>query len=30
MFLANYGPGLGDGTTVVKVPTNHTGARLIR
>jgi len=30
MFLANFGPGLGDGTTVVKVPTNHTGARLIR
>lgn len=30
MFLANYGPGLGDGTTVVTVPTNHTGARLIR
>jgi sugar lactone lactonase YvrE len=30
MFLANYGPALGDGTTIVKVPTNHTGARLIR
>jgi len=30
MFLANYGPGLGDGTTIVEVPTNHTGARLIR
>jgi hypothetical protein len=30
MFLANYGPALGDGTTVVKVQTNHTGARLIR
>jgi sugar lactone lactonase YvrE len=30
MFLVNFGPGLGDGTTVVTVPTNHTGARLIR
>ena len=30
MFLANFGPGLGDGRTVVRVPTNHTGARLIR
>lgn len=30
MYLANYGPGLGDGTTIVRVPTNHTGARLIR
>jgi sugar lactone lactonase YvrE len=30
MFLANFGPGLGDGTTIVTVPTNHTGARLIR
>jgi sugar lactone lactonase YvrE len=30
MFLANHGPVLGDGTTVVMVPTNHTGARLIR
>ena len=30
MFFANFGPGLGDGTTIVKVPTNHPGARLIR
>ena len=30
MFFANFGPGLGDGTTIVTVPTNHTGARLIR
>jgi len=30
MFFANFGPGLADGTTIVKVPTNHTGARLIR
>ena len=30
MFLANFGPGLGNGTTIVTVPTNHTGARLIR
>ncbi len=30
MFLVNFGPGLGDGTTIVTVPTNHTGARLIR
>jgi sugar lactone lactonase YvrE len=30
MFFANFGPGLGNGTTIVKVPTNHTGARLIR
>ena len=30
MYLANYGPMLGDGTTIVKVPTNHRGANLIR
>jgi sugar lactone lactonase YvrE len=30
MFLVNFGPALGDGTTIVKVPTNHTGGRLIR
>ena len=30
MYLANYGPGLGDGTTIVEVPTNHRGAKLIR
>ena len=30
MFLANFGPGLGNGTTIVTVPTDHTGARLIR
>ena len=30
MFLVNFGPMLGDGTTIVKVPTNHTGSRLIR
>ena len=30
MFLVNFGPGLGDGTTIVTVPTNHTGGRLIR
>ena len=28
MFFANFGPGLGDGTTIVTVPTNHTGGRL--
>jgi sugar lactone lactonase YvrE len=30
MYLANYGPMLGDGTTIVKVQTNHRGAPLIR
>jgi sugar lactone lactonase YvrE len=30
MYLANYGPMLGDGTTIIKVPTNHRGANLIR
>lgn len=30
MYLANYGPGLGDGTTIVTVLTNHRGAKLIR
>lgn len=30
MFLVNFGPALGNGTTIVKAGTNHTGARLIR
>jgi sugar lactone lactonase YvrE len=30
MYLANYGPMLGDGTTIITVPTNHRGATLIR
>jgi sugar lactone lactonase YvrE len=30
MYLANFGPMLGDGTTIIKVPTNHRGANLIR
>ena len=30
MFLANFGAPLGSGTTIVKVGTNHTGAKLIR
>ncbi len=30
MYLADYGPMLGDGTTIIKVPTNHRGASLIR
>jgi len=30
MFFANFGPALGDGTTIIEVPTNHTGGRLIR
>jgi sugar lactone lactonase YvrE len=30
MYLANYGFPLGGGTTVVRVPTNHRGAKLIR
>jgi hypothetical protein len=30
MYLANFGPALGNGTTVIRVPTNHPGARLIR
>jgi sugar lactone lactonase YvrE len=30
MFLANFGPALGDGTTIVRVPTNHRGAKLVR
>jgi len=30
MFLPNFGPGLGDGTTLIRVPTNHPGARLTR
>lgn len=30
MFLANFGPALGDGTTVIRVPANHRGGKLIR
>ena len=30
VYLANFGPGLGDGTTVVRFRFNHCGARLIR
>ena len=30
MYLANYGMMLGNGTTIVRVPTNHRGANLIR
>ena len=30
MFFANYGAPLGSGTTIVRVETNHTGAKLIR
>src|SRR5262249_791424 len=30
MYLANFGPGLGDGTRIVRVPPNDTGARLLR
>jgi sugar lactone lactonase YvrE len=30
MYLANYGNPLGSGSTIVRVPTNHRGASLIR
>jgi sugar lactone lactonase YvrE len=30
IYLANYGPGFGDGTTVVRLEYNHRGARLSR
>jgi sugar lactone lactonase YvrE len=30
VYLANFGPALGDGTTVVRFRLNHCGARLIR
>jgi sugar lactone lactonase YvrE len=30
LYLANFGPGFGNGTTVIKLRFNHTGTRLIR
>jgi sugar lactone lactonase YvrE len=30
MYLVNFGMALGDGTTVIRIPTNHRGANLIR
>ena len=30
VYLANFGPGFGDGTTIVRFRTNHSGARLRR
>ena len=30
VYLVNFGPALGDGTTVVRVRYNHGGGRLIR